>query len=261
MGSGSCDNRCTSGKEGTCTCSCGGVNHGTAGKAVDSISAGQRVYVKGTGINFYVEADHNDNIAVYATKTGSQIQKYANKDEACKEIGELVRGGKVEVTATDLETGKSKVLFEPKLTQVPINTRTNLPYHLQYHPEDIERWSQVSGRDGKVVGLIITDASAVAITKDKGGYGTVAHQLPHEALPVYESYSNDRDARAASFAVRERIAADFKRANPKAKVKVITPDESVRDEVDAFERKYKRRNEYRTDEKTGRTKLYHPKYD
>ncbi len=52
---GSCDNRCTSGKEGTCQCSCGGANHGSAKKAWDVIQDGGNLSVKGSGLDLFLE--------------------------------------------------------------------------------------------------------------------------------------------------------------------------------------------------------------
>lgn len=104
----SCDNRCTSGQEGTCKCSCGGANHGTAAKAIDDALGGKLVEVKGHGLDLRIQKDDDGDLVAYS-RSGTPLEYYKNDDEAIKEIGDLIRGGKVEVTSTD-KNGQTKVI-------------------------------------------------------------------------------------------------------------------------------------------------------
>ena len=123
MISGSCDSRCTSGKEGTCACSCAGANHGTAKKAWDIIQDGGNVTVKGHGLDLFIEADNKGQVSVL-NYHGTKVQTYRSEKAFEEDIGKFIRKGRVEVNATDAygvrqvhlpadETRSNKV---PKLT-------------------------------------------------------------------------------------------------------------------------------------------------
>lgn len=96
-----CDNRCTSGKEGTCKCSCGGANHGTAKKVYDVIKDGGIASVKGSGLDLDLQEAENGRIQVW--NRGNKVQQYASETEFVKDLGKLIRAGRVEVTATDAD--------------------------------------------------------------------------------------------------------------------------------------------------------------
>lgn len=332
---GSCDNRCTSGKEGTCRCSCGGDNHGTAKAAYDTIQGGGQATVKGAGIELLVTKGDNGEIVGH-NQYGTKVGTYKSEDEFVKELGELIRAGRVEVATKDLND-KTKVIVEPKLTDkeaqklireagatvsrkdgeyrvnIPGGTeatayytddprdavgtarammkigapqgrelaavervverreakrsseenhRPDLPFHLQYREEDfIPRVVEPTTKSDKVKAVLVGEHGVLAIHRDRSGYGTIAHQLPHEALPVHEKFSDNTTAARASFHVRERIAADIRKANPKIRVELVRPGENSQDRIREFEKKYSRRNVSVVDEKTGRTHTLHPKIE
>lgn len=100
VASGSCDNRCTSGKEGTCRCSCGGANHGTAKQIWDIIQDGGNANVKGKGLDLHLSlADDNGRVQVW--QRGNKVQQYKSEEEFVKDLGKLIRAGQVDVDAFD----------------------------------------------------------------------------------------------------------------------------------------------------------------
>ena len=106
---GSCDNRCTSGQEGTCRCSCGGENHGTAKATYDAIQSGRQATIKGAGIDLVLIRGEKGEIAA-ASKDGVAVGGFKTEEEFVKNLGELIRAGRVEVKAGE------KVVVSPKLT-------------------------------------------------------------------------------------------------------------------------------------------------
>ncbi len=96
---GSCDNRCTSGQEGTCVCSCGGQNHGTAKKVFDTIKDGGTANIKGSGLDLHLSEGDNGTVQVW--NNGTKIQKYRSEAEFVKDLGKLIRAGRVDIDATD----------------------------------------------------------------------------------------------------------------------------------------------------------------
>ncbi len=111
---GSCDNRCTSGQEGTCRCSCGGDNHGTAKAAYDVVKSGGQAQVKGAGFDILLTKGE-DGAILGTDKNGNAIGGYTSETEFVKELGALIRAGRVEVKTKDLND-KEKVIVAPKLT-------------------------------------------------------------------------------------------------------------------------------------------------
>ena len=96
---GSCDNRCTSGKEGNCRCSCGGANHGTAKQIWDIIQDGGNANVKGKGLDLHLAQADNGRVQVW--QRGNKVQQYKSEEEFVKDLGKLIRAGQVDVDATD----------------------------------------------------------------------------------------------------------------------------------------------------------------
>lgn len=103
----SCDNRCTSGKEGTCVCSCGGANHGQAAKVWDVLKDGGTATIKGSGINLQLQgggpkdSDEITNVKVWNDARSDPVQTYRSKEEFVKDLGKFIRAGRVDVEATD----------------------------------------------------------------------------------------------------------------------------------------------------------------
>lgn len=125
---GSCDNRCTSGKEGTCQCSCGGANHGTATQVWDVLQDGGTATIRGSGLNLDLSIggkDGNYKGVEVMNQSGTVVQKYRSKEEFVKDLGKFIQAGRVEVTATDaynhrkvnLPADPERSNRNPKLTQ------------------------------------------------------------------------------------------------------------------------------------------------
>lgn len=99
---GSCDSRCTSGQEGTCACSCGGANHGTAKRIYDIVKDGGNADVKGAGLDLHLAENEDGKIQVWSR--GNKVQVYKSEKEFVKDLGKLIVAGQVDVTAQDADS-------------------------------------------------------------------------------------------------------------------------------------------------------------
>lgn len=269
-----CNERCTDATGGACKCECGGANHGLIahGGTLANLRPSDRTkrpnpaQMGATEINRELDALQRQS----GRLTRAMIEAGRGNERPSETFPKGEAGADpLSIEAVSISKRENLLRREverragPGMSRLPdsnardrrmFGAREKKPFasgykgprapetrtferHLRYDEGDyIPRLSSKAGPSDKVKGLIVGDMTAVAIHKDRLGYGVISHQLPLEALPDYEGYADDLKARSASFAVRERIAADFQRANPRVKVDIVRPDENLRERIDAFEK-------------------------
>lgn len=231
----SCDNRCTSGKEGTCKCSCGGQNHGTAKKVWDVLQDGGTASVKGSGLDMDLQVS-DDKGTVQVWQRGNKVQQYRSEEEFIKDLGKLIRANRVDVNATDADNRRQldlkagrEIKNEPKLT-------------------DKEAFAQI-----RATGATVKKVDGEYVVNVPGGTEGTAYYTDDKADAVGTARVMMSDRRPLMREIREK--SDFRKSlnkNESRALDIVASGQAIVPEVYSSRGLYK---EYKTLEEKGLIKF------